>query len=269
LCPLKTIRVDVRGLLLYNRNMTFQGPDVTIYYIISVNREYKTIFHFFIITQICLKFNTPDHIHVLVKTGKVLRIGINFSIKHKNTWLKQMIKKEEIAMKKTYRVTVDYELDFNKQVKLPEEPAKISREMVEKTQHIIDAVLSQPQVMLELVKHRLYWGFLESSPNYEKMEEAIELKEEAEVMSLLIPEIPSDTIPYFSSIFCNSTEYSVSDEEYSEGLGLFLSQFAAFNIIDASIKDIGETDLPKERRNCVHNCPLIRIIRNFILEEAA
>ena len=53
-------------------------------------------------------------------------------------------------MKKTYRLTIDYMMEINEKVKVDGE---CSRELLEKTQHIINAFLLAPDVLDEFIKY--------------------------------------------------------------------------------------------------------------------
>lgn len=146
-------------------------------------------------------------------------------------------------MKKTYRLTIDYMIEINEKVKADGE---YSRELLEKTQHIMDAFFRSPQVLHEFIKERLYWGFLDCDVCSNDLGELIGIKDEHEYMPLLSKYLPYETVSYLLGIFCPDKEFPGSNKEEEDGRWLVLSQFGKFAPLNASFKDM-ESWLRKEK----------------------
>ena len=168
-------------------------------------------------------------------------------------------------MKKTYRLTIDYMIEINEKVKADGE---YSRELVEKTQHIMDAFFRSPVVLLEFNKYRFYEGFLDVDPWNNDLGELLGIKDQDEYMKPLTMHLPSNTIPYFQALFCN-TDRNNSIEEYSdEGMNLFRDQFSRPIPVHGSFKEIKDTNSinTDEKVNCqgLENCKLVQSIIEFL-----
>jgi len=138
-------------------------------------------------------------------------------------------------MKKTYRLTIDYMIEINEKVKADGE---YSRELLEKTQHIMNALFLVPGVLLEYNRDRFYEGFLDVDPWENDLGELLGIKDQHEYMKPLIMHLPANTIPYFQALFCNN-----STEEYSdEGMNLCIGQFGRPIPLHASFKEIEDSD---------------------------
>lgn len=168
-------------------------------------------------------------------------------------------------MKKTYRITIDYMLEINERVQADGE---YTRELLEKTQHIMDAFFRSPEVLHEFVKERLYEGFLDVDPWGNDLGELLDIKDQYEYMKTLAMHLPSGTIPYFQALFCN-IDGNISSEKYSnEGMNLCIDQFSAPIPLNASFKEIEDTDCLSldNKMNCpgLENCKLVQSIMEFL-----
>lgn len=165
-------------------------------------------------------------------------------------------------MKKTYRITIDYEIEINEKVQADGE---YSRELIEKTQHIMDAFFQCPDVLYEFNKYRFYEGFLDVDPWHNDLGELLGIKYKDEYMTPLIMHLPSNTIPYFQVQFCNNSTEKYSDE----GMDLFRDQFSVPHPLNASFKEIGDINVLDidEKSNCpagLENCKLFQSIIAFL-----
>ena len=156
-------------------------------------------------------------------------------------------------MIKTYRLTLDYEIEINDLVVVPKEEGVYTFEMREKTQFILDALQRHPDVLNEEIKHRIFWGFLDSDASGNDLREIIDLQDEEEIMSRLIQDIPASAMPYYLAIFCGNEEFqkTISNEMDCDGRHLFISQIGRFVPLRGSFEEIGNTEvIPiKEVRN--------------------
>jgi len=147
-------------------------------------------------------------------------------------------------MKKTYRLTIDYEIEINEKVKAD---GDYSLELVKKTQHIMNAFFLCPEILLEYNKERFYEGFLDFAPWGIDLGELLEIKDQDEYMKSLTRHLPANTVPYFQALFCD-IEGNSSIEAYSnEGMGLCIEQFSKPIPIHASFPmaaQIGEKTEP-------------------------
>jgi hypothetical protein len=174
--------------------------------------------------------------------------------------------KEDKPMKKTYRLTIDYMIEINEKVQADGEN---SRELIEKTQHILNAFFLASEVLHEFNKYRFYEGFLDVDPWNNDLGELLGIKDQHEYMKPLTMHLPSNTIPYFQALFCN-TDRNISIEEYSdEGMNLFRDQFSAPIPLNASFKEIGGINVLDidEKVNCppgLENCKLVQSIIEFL-----
>lgn len=172
-------------------------------------------------------------------------------------------------MKKTYRLTIDYMIEINEKVKADGE---YSRELLEKTQHIMNAFLLAPGVLLEYNKDRFYEGFLDVDPWNNDLGELLGIKDQHEYMKPLIKHLPANTIQYFQALFGN-TGKEIGGEEYSnEGMNLCLGQFGKPIPLHASFTEIEDIDcLSLDKKiNCpgLENCKLARSIIEFLHQGA-
>ena len=169
-------------------------------------------------------------------------------------------------MKKTYRLTIDYEIEINEKVQADGE---YIRELLEKTQHILNELLLSPEVLREFNKYRFYEGFLDVDPWNNDLGELLGIKDKDEYMKPLTMHLPSNTIPYFQVQFCN-TGRNISIEKYSDaGMSLFVDQFCAPIPLNASFKEIGDINVLDidEKANCpqsLENCKLVQSIIEFL-----
>jgi len=168
-------------------------------------------------------------------------------------------------MKKTYRLTIDYMIEIDEKVQADGE---YSRELLEKTQHIMNAFFLAPEVLLEFNKDRFYEGFLDVDPWNNDLGELLDIKDQHEYMNTLTIHLPSNTIPYFQALLCN-TDRNISIEEYSdEGMNLFRDQFSVPIPLHASFKEIEDTDCLSldKKMNCqgLENCKLVQSIIEFL-----
>ena len=92
-------------------------------------------------------------------------------------------------MKKTYRLTIDYMIEINEKVKADGE---YSRELLEKTQHIMNAFFLAQGVLLEFNKDSFYEGFLDVDPWGNDMGELLGIKDQYEYMKTLNMHLPSN-----------------------------------------------------------------------------
>lgn len=168
-------------------------------------------------------------------------------------------------MKKTYRLTIDYEIEINEKVQADGE---YSRELVEKTQHIMNAFFLVPEVLHEFIKDRFYEGFLDVDPWGNDLGELLEIKDQYEYMKALTRHLPANTVPYFLALFCNF-EKSLSIVKYSEeGMGLCIDQFCKPIPLYASFLEIGgakgiQLDV-KKQCPCLQDCKLAQSIIEFL-----
>lgn len=165
-------------------------------------------------------------------------------------------------MKKTYRLTIDYMIEVNEKV---EADGENSRELIEKTQHIMNAFFLVPEALDEYNKDRFYEGFLDEDPWYNDLGELLGIKDQDEYIKLLITHLPANTIPYFQALFGNN-----STEEYSdEGIDLLGDQFSDPVPLNASFKEVGDINVLNidEQANCppgLGNCKLVQSIIEFL-----
>jgi hypothetical protein len=143
-----------------------------------------------------------------------------------------------------------------------------SRELLEKTQHIMNAFFLAPEVLLEFNKERFYEGFLDVDPWNNDLGELLDIKDRHEYMKTLIMHLPSNTIPYFQALFCN-TGRNISTKEYSdEGMNLFRDQFSRPIPLNASFKEIEDTNCLSldKKMNCpgLGYCKLLYSIMEFL-----
>ncbi len=172
-------------------------------------------------------------------------------------------------MKKTYRITIDYEIEINEKV---EADGEYSRELVEKTQHIMNAFFLAPEVMLEYNKQRFYEGFLDVDPWNNDLGELLEIKDQYEYMKTLTRHLPANTVPYFQALFCN-IEGNPGINEYSdEGMRLWIEQFSKSIPLHASFKEIGDSNgislVEKKQFPGLENCKLVQSIIEFFHQGA-
>ena len=165
-------------------------------------------------------------------------------------------------MVKNYRITIDYMIEINEKVQADGE---YSRELIEKTQHILNAFFLAPEVLNEFNKDRFYEGFLDIDPWSNDLGELLEIKDQHEYMKSLIMHLPANTVPYFQALFCNN-----SIEDYSDqGMNLCTDQFKNPIPIGASFKEIGDMDVLNidEQVNCppcLKNCQPVQSIIEFL-----
>jgi len=156
-------------------------------------------------------------------------------------------------MKKTYRLTLDYEIEINDRVVVPEEEGAYTFEMREKTQFILDALQRHPDVLHETIKHRIYWSFLDCDAGNNDLRDIIGLKDEIEINSRLVPDIPVSAMQYYLAIFCGNEEFQevIPEEVDCDGRWLFVSQFGDFVPLRGSFEEIGHKEIipQKEERN--------------------
>jgi hypothetical protein len=172
-------------------------------------------------------------------------------------------------MKKTYRLTIDYEIEINERV---EADGEYSQELVEKTQHIMNAFFLCPEILLEYNKDRFYEGFLDVDPWNNDLGELLEIKDQSEYMKALIKHLPANTIPYFQALF-SIFEGNSSPAEYSnEGMNLCIDQFSKPIPIHASFKEIGDANgislVEKKQFPGLENCKLVQSIIEFFNQGA-
>jgi hypothetical protein len=176
---------------------------------------------------------------------------------------------EDKTMKKTYRLTIDYMIEINEKVQVDGE---YSRELIEKTRHIMNAFFLAPEVLLEYNKDRFYEGFLDVDPWNNDLGELLGIKEQHEYMKPLIMHLPSNTIPYFQALFGN-TDRNIGTEDYSdEGMNLCIDQFGKPIPLHASFKEIEDIDCLSldKKMNCpgLENCKLVQSIIEFLHQGA-
>jgi hypothetical protein len=169
--------------------------------------------------------------------------------------------KEDKPMKKTYRLTIDYEIEINEKVQADGE---YSRELIEKTQHIMNAFFLVPEALHEFNKDRVYEFFFNHDFGNNDLGELLGRKAEDEYMKPLIMHLPANTIPYFQALFCNNSTEKYSDE----GMDLFRDQFSVPLPLNASFKEIGDINVLDidEKENCLglENCKLVQSIIEFL-----
>jgi hypothetical protein len=171
-------------------------------------------------------------------------------------------------MKKTYRLTIDYMIEINEKVKADGE---YSRELLEKTQHIMNAFFQTPDVLHEYVKDRFYYGFLDCDPWGNDMGEFLDIKEQEEFMRTLTRHLPPGTVPYFQVLFLNDENKSSTGENLDDGLNMLVGQFSRLIPVNASLKEIRDSNgfnLDK-KINCsgLENCKLAQRFIEFLLQE--
>lgn len=169
-------------------------------------------------------------------------------------------------MKKTYRLTIDYEIEINEKVQADGE---YSRELIVKTQHILNAFFLAPEALREFNKDRFYEGFLDVDPWNNDLGELLGIKDQHEYMKPLIMHLPSNTIPYFQVLFCNADRNISSEECSDEGMNLFRDQLSVPIPIHASFKEIEDINVLDidEKANCppgLENCKLVQSIIEFL-----
>jgi len=168
-------------------------------------------------------------------------------------------------MKKTYRLTIDYEIEINEKVKADGE---YSLELVEKTQHIMNAFFLCPNVLYDFVKDRLYDFLLYGDPRGHYMAECLDIKDEEVFIRNLSPCLPTGTVPYLLELFSHGGNNSTDDKCLEEGLGLLLAQFSKPIPIQASFKEIGDANgislVEKKQFPGLENCKLVQSIIEFI-----
>jgi hypothetical protein len=172
-------------------------------------------------------------------------------------------------MKKTYRLTIDYMIEIDEKVQADGE---YSRELLEKTQHVMDAFFLAPEVLLEFNKDRFYEGFLDVDPWNNDLGELLGIKDQYEYMKPLIMHLPANTIPFFQALFGNMDK-DIGEEEYSDdGMNLFRYQFGKPIPLNASFKEIEDIDcLSLDKKiNCpgLENCKLVQSIIEFLHQGA-
>ena len=164
-------------------------------------------------------------------------------------------------MKKTYRLTIDYEIEINEKVQAYGE---YSRELGVKTQHIINAFFQCPEVLLDFVKNRLFNFLLYGDPKGHYMAESLDIKKEEVFMRNLSRYLPTGTVPYLLELFGYEENNSISNEDLEEGLGLLLEQFSKPIPLHASFKEIRDANgiSPVEEKQFpgLENCKLVQSI---------
>ena len=169
------------------------------------------------------------HVFILPQESKYINIksvfpSRSFAAKIKKKLMSQPIYQgnlnfniqEEKNMKKNYRLTIDFEIDIDEKVRVPGEIAgngECTAEMLEKTQHIMDAFFKEPRVMDNFIKNRLNSRILCNEGAQDAMAEVLDLHEEKEFMSLLAPHIPPGTVPYLLGVFCGDKNFTIPYDE--------------------------------------------------------
>lgn len=180
-------------------------------------------------------------------------------------------------MKKIYRLTIDFETEINEKVKVPgkeiEDPGKYTPEMLEKTQHIMNAFFMNPGIMHEYIKFRLYWAFRDFDQLEKPVYGLLGVQDEYQLLPLLNKDIPTRTVPYFTGLLSlNNTNFPGTDKEEEIARGLFYNQFWGFNPFRGSIVDIGDevgdnhSIIPINNR-CLGDCILAQQLRDFFSKE--
>ena len=180
-------------------------------------------------------------------------------------------------MKKNYRLTIDFEIDINEKVKVPgdiTDNGECTPEILEKTQHIMDAFFKEPRVMDEFIKNRLYSHIHYNHWTREVMAELLGLKTEEEFLPLLAPHLPPGSVPYLLGVFCGDKNFPVPYEAvpYDEDATLndmVLDQFGDFKLASGSIKEREKeiNSILPVNNSCLGNCILARELRDFLLKE--
>jgi hypothetical protein len=172
-------------------------------------------------------------------------------------------------MKKTYRLTIDYMIEIDEKVQADGE---YSRELLEKTQHVMDAFFRSPDVLHEFIKERSYFYFFNAGGYNKDLDHCTRLKNLAEYMPGLSRHLPSGTVPYLMALFCHEEDKSTSDEDIDEGLDLLVDQFSVPIPLHASFKEIEDTDCLSldKKMNCqgLENCKLVQSIIEFLHQGA-
>jgi hypothetical protein len=185
------------------------------------------------------------------------------------TGVNKIKSQEDRTMKKTYRLTIDYMMEINEKVKVDGE---CSRELLEKTQHIMNAFFLVPDVLDEFIKERLYYCYFNTESANKDLAELIRLKKEAEYMPDLCRQLPAGTVPYFQDLFCHVENNSTDDEDLDEGLDLLVVQFSRPIPLSASFKEIEDIDCLSldKGMNCpgLENCKLVQGIIEFLHQGA-
>ena len=169
-------------------------------------------------------------------------------------------------MKKTYRLTIDYMIEINEKVQADGE---YSRELLEKTQDIINALFQCPDVLYAFIKERTYNYILGSDSSSNDMAEFLDIKGPEVYMRDLCRHLPPGTVPYFQELFLHVKNYSTADEDLDEGLDLLIDQISMPVPHNAAIKEIGDIDVLNidEKANCppgLENCKLVQSIIEFL-----
>ena len=168
-------------------------------------------------------------------------------------------------MKKTYRLTIDYMIEINEKVQADGE---YSRELLEKTQHIMDAFFRSPDVLDEFVKERIYFCFFNSDAYNKDLAQCIRLKDVAEYIPGLSRHLPSGIVPYLMDLFCHEENNSTTGKDLDEGLDLLVDQFRRPIPTNASFEDISDTiDINHDDKvnfPGLENCKLVQSIIEFL-----
>jgi hypothetical protein len=149
------------------------------------------------------------------------------------------IKKNRRAreMKKRYRVIIDYEVDINEKVRVPDSE-EIRAENLEKMKEIIDAFIDHPDIMNEYHKLRFFECVMVPDVSAD-MGELFQVKTFDAIMNSLGQHLPRETASYLISLFCCSSgnEYEGTDEDLSIEFDLILSLLGELVPFRASFKE--------------------------------
>ena len=176
-------------------------------------------------------------------------------------------------MKKNYRLTIDFEIDINEKIKVPgnmEDNGECTPEILEKTQHIMDAFFKGPRIMFEFIKNRFFERILCNEYSKDEIAEVLGLHTDEELISLLVPHLPPGAVSYLLGIFLGDKNFSCKDDDDAALNAMLLYQFGDFTPVRGSIieqeKDCNSIMPVSEP--CLGNCILARKLKDFFLQNS-
>jgi hypothetical protein len=168
-------------------------------------------------------------------------------------------------MKKTYRLIIDYMVEINEKVQADGE---YSREIIERTQHIMNAFFLVPEVLNEFIKERIHYCFFNTDAYNNELVECMRIKKDTGYMHVLSQHLPSGTVPYFQALFCHAKDCTTPYDDLDDGFDLVVDQFPRPTPVHASFKEIKHANgfSHEERVNFpgLEECKLVQSIIEFL-----
>ncbi|UCH97683.1 MAG: hypothetical protein JSV88_12765 [Candidatus Aminicenantes bacterium] len=142
-------------------------------------------------------------------------------------------------MKKTYRLTIDYMFDIKEKIRASgDDQGEISQEKLDKLQQIIDTFLTNPEILKEYQKCRVYEGTCLPYSFSVEIGELIKVKKFDEIMESLVQKVPSEIESYYKSLFCETYPYMGSNDDFDNEFSLIYCHLTDVKVVNACFQEI-------------------------------